>query len=290
VGTVVSEVRGEIGLNKDVIVVKGSMDQITSAIGAGNIKPGIVTETTGSALAVVVTADMFETDGSPALPYQVHALSGKYAILPYAQTAGIVYKWFKENVLTDEKESSDVLDFDALNSLAAAVGAGAEGLVFLPFLAGAHFPENDTLAKGVVYGITLKHNRSHFCRAIMESIGYMLRNILLHVEQSGIEVEEIHSMGGAARSDLWMQIKTDICNIPMVRMEEEETSTLGAAILASLQTHDFSSIEEAVAAMVKRGRRFEPAMKNIEVYDRMFALYTELYQNLKGTYREFNVG
>ena len=290
VGTVVPEVRDQIGLKKDVIVVKGSMDQITSAIGAGNIKPGIVTETTGSALAVVVTADTFETDGSPPLPYQVHALRDKYAILPYAQTAGIVYKWFRENVLTSEHASSDAINFDTLNSLAAMVEAGSEGLVFLPFLAGAHFPENDTFAKGVVYGITLKHNRSHFCRAIMESIGYMLKNILLHVEKFGMKVEEIHSMGGAARSDLWMQIKSDICNIPMVRMEEEETSTLGAAILASLQTQDYNSVEEAVAAMVKRGGGFEPELKNREVYERMFALYRELYQNLKKTYRNFNVG
>jgi len=175
-----------------------------------------------------------------------------------------------------------------LNRLAASIPAGSEGIVFLPFLAGAHFPENDTYAKGVFYGITLKHDRAHFSRAIMESIGYMLRKILDLVKDFGIQVEEIHSMGGAARSDLWLQIKSDICDCPIVRMEEEETSTLGTAIMAAVRVGDYESIEEAVKAMVKKGKRFEPNIENRDVYDQRYALYNELYDNLKGTFRAYS--
>ena len=290
VGKVKSKVADALGLNTNVIVVKGAMDQITSAIGAGNVRPGVVTETTGSALAVVVTMDEVLYDKHVELPYQPHAIPGKYTLLPYAQTSGIVYKWFKDNIVSipDGDEANAGISFDSLNRLAASVPAGSEGMVFLPFLAGAHFPENNTHAKGVFYGITLKHTRAHFCRAIMESIGYMLRRILDPVKDFGIQVEEIHSMGGAARSDLWLQIKADICNCVIIRMKEEETSTLGAAILASVQVGDYSSIDEAIGAMVKKGRRFEPNGANRAVYDRTFELYHELYENLKATFRKYS--
>ena len=276
------EIAEELGIGRDVVVVKGAMDQITSAVGAGNIRPGIVTETTGSALAVVVTVDELRFDRQIQLPYQTHVVDAKYTLLPYAQTSGIVYSWFKDNILNGG------MGFEELNRLAATVPPGSEGIVFLPFLAGAHFPENDTYAKGVFYGITLKHDRAHFSRAIMESIGYLLRRILDPVRDFGIEVEEIHAMGGAARSDLWLQIKSDICDRPIVRMEEEETSTLGAAILASVQVGDYGSIEEAIGVMVKKGRRFEPSGSNRAVYDRGYELYHELYENLRATFRKFS--
>jgi xylulokinase len=292
-GSVVDRVKPslaeELGLSRDVRVVKGAMDQITGAVGAGNIRPGVVTETTGSALAVVVTVEELLFDRKVALPYQPHVIRDKFTLLPYAQTSGIAYKWFRDGFMVNPEMSGEGSEagYEELNRLAASVPAGSEGIVFLPFLAGAHFPENDTYAKGVFYGITLKHNRAHFSRAIMESIGYLLRRILDPVRDFGIEVEEIHSMGGAARSDLWLQIKSDVCNRPIVRMEEEETSTLGAAILASVKAGDYSSIEEAVNAMVKRGRRFEPNGENRAVYERTYELYGELYENLKGTFKKF---
>jgi sugar (pentulose or hexulose) kinase len=284
------EVAEKLGVGPDVVVVKGAMDQITSAVGAGNIRSGIVTETTGSALAVVVTVDELLFDRQVKLPYQPHIIPNKFTLLPYAQTSGIVYKWFKDNILADPERRGDNGGprFEELNRLAASVPAGSEGIVFLPFLAGAHFPENDTYAKGVFYGITLKHDRAHFCRAIMESIGYLLRRILDPVRDFGIGVEEIHSMGGAARSDLWLQIKSDICNCPIVRMEEEETSTLGAAILASVQVGDYGSIEEAIGTMVKKGGRFEPNGANRAIYDRGYELYHAIYENLRETFRKFS--
>jgi xylulokinase len=294
-GSVVEKVKpaltDELGLSRDVLVVKGAMDQITGAVGAGNVRPGVVTETTGSALAVVVTVEELFFEREVVLPYQPHVIPGKYTLLPYAQTSGIAYKWFRDGFASPPGRGDEGSNegYEELNRLAASVSAGSEGIVFLPFLAGAHFPENDTYAKGVFYGITLKHNRAHFSRAIMESIGYLLRRILDPVRDFGIEVEEIHSMGGAARSDLWLQIKSDICNCPIVRMEEEETSTLGAAILASVQAGHYGSIEDAIGAMVKKGRRFEPNGANREVYDRSFELYHELYENLKGTFKKFSV-
>jgi xylulokinase len=94
-------------------------------------------------------------------------------------------------------------------------------------------------------------------------------------------------MGGAARSDLWLQIKADICGLSMVRMKEEETSTLGCALLAAVAVGDYGSVEEAAEAMVSLGRRFVPDRQTKSTYDRLFELYGELYGSLKPVFKKY---
>jgi xylulokinase len=175
-----------------------------------------------------------------------------------------------------------------MNELAASVPPGSEGVVFLPFLAGAGQPENDPDARGVFYGLTLKHGRSHCARAIMESIAYLLRKILEDFRRSGVEMRELRSMGGGARSELWLQIKSDVTGLPLVRMEEEETSTLGAAILAAIACGDHPDLASATAAMVRLGRRFEPRPEAVAVYERSFCLYNDLYEALVPLFRKYS--
>ena len=102
-----------------------------------------------------------------------------------------------------------------------------------------------------------------------------------------IEMEEVRSMGGAARSDLWLQIKADICGLPMVRMLEEETSVLGCAILSAVAVGEYGNIAEAVAAMVKTGQGFAPDRNHRQLYDRCFEQYRELYETLRPLFRKY---
>jgi xylulokinase len=293
VGSVVGRLKAalaeDLGLPREVVVVKGAMDQTMSTIGAGNVAPGVVTETTGTALAIGVTADEVEPIHRHHLAYQPHAVPGRYLILPYAQTSGILYKWFRNTFGAEEVRKAGGAEeaYEELNRLAAEAPAGSGGLVLLPFFAGAYIPENDMNARGVWYGLTLGHDKRHFSRSIMESVGFMLRRILEQIQGAGIPVDEVRCMGGAARSDLWLQIKADICGLPMVRMKEEETSTLGCALLAAVAVGDYGSIGEAAGAMVSLGRRFEPAASRESVYGRLYELYKELYASLKPVFGKY---
>jgi xylulokinase len=284
------DVADELGLSREVVVVKGAMDQTMSTIGAGNVAPGIVTETTGTALAIGVTAVEIGPIHANHLAYQPHGLAGKYLILPYAQTSGILYKWFRNTFGAEEVRKAGGAEeaYEELNVLAAAAPPGSNGLLLLPFFAGAYSPENDMNAKGVWYGLTLGHDKRHFSRSIMESVGFMLRRILEQIRGAGIPIEEVRCMGGAARSDLWLQIKADICGLPMVRMKEEETSTLGCALLAAVALGDYASVDEAAGAMVSLGRRFTPETGNRAVYQRLFELYGELYGSLKPVFKKYS--
>jgi len=289
VGTVKPSLADELGLLRETVVVKGAMDQTLSAVGAGNIHPGVVTETTGTALAIGVTAETVDAIHAKSLAHQPHALPGKFLILPYAQTSGVLYKWFRDVFAGAEVQAAADPEaaYEELNRLAATAPAGCDGLVLLPFFAGAYIPENDMYAKGVWYGITLKHGRGHFARSIQESVGYMLRRILELIRAAGIEMEEVRSMGGAARSDLWLQVKADICGLPMVRMVEEETSVLGCAILCAVAVKDYDNIEEAVGAMVRTGKTFLPDPRHRDLYDRRYQLYRQLYETLKPVFRQY---
>jgi xylulokinase len=111
----------------------------------------------------------------------------------------------------------------------------------------------------------------------MESIAFLLKKILADFIRSGVQINEVRSMGGGARSDLWLQIKADVIGLPLVRMEEEETSTLGAAILAAVRAGDHPDVATAAKAMVRLGQRFDPDGRTIPTYERSFALYNELY-------------
>ncbi|MFZ4615058.1 MAG: xylulokinase [Rectinemataceae bacterium] len=290
VGTLSTAAAAELGLEARTLVVKGAMDQATSAIGAGNIVPGIVTETTGSVMAIGITSAALNFDSPVRLPYQPHLVSGAYLYLPYVQTAGSAYKWWRDSFCQEEiaRAGNPEAAYAQMNTLAASVPAGSEGLVFLPFLAGAGQPENDPDARAVFYGLTLKHGKGHCARAIMESIAFLLRKILEDFRRSGVGMKELRSMGGGARSELWLQIKADVTGLPIVRMEEEETSTLGAAILAAVACGDYPDLAAAIAGMVRFGRRFEPDPKAKAVYDRSFALYNGLYEALAPLFRKYS--
>ena len=290
VGTLTPAAAEELGLVAHTLVVKGAMDQASSAIGAGNIAPGIVTETTGSVMAIGVTSLSFDPNPIVRLPYLPHLLPGSILYLPYVQTAGSAYKWWRDMFCQEEIRATGGLEaaYDAMNAQASGAPAGSEGLVFLPYLAGAGQPENDPDARGVFYGLTLKHGKGHCARAIMESIACMLRKILADFQRSGIPLTEVRSMGGGARSDLWLQIKADVIGVPIVRMAEEETSTLGAAILAAVRVGDFPDVASATASMVRMGTRFLPDASVRAVYDRTFTLYNELYGTLAPVFKRFS--
>ena len=291
VGRIKPEISSALGISREVAVVKGSMDQTMGVVGAGNIKPGIVTEITGSAMAVVTVVDKIEPSGKVPVPYQPHVIPDTYILLPFALTAGMVYKWFREQILKSGAEGTDEGgdDYEKYNRLAAAIKPGSEGLVLLPYLAGASYPENDTYAKGVFYGVTLKHGRAHFVRAIMEAIGYMLKKILTVLVENGVEIKEIRSMGGGARSDTWLQIKSDICNYPIVKMLEEEAPSLGAAVISSVKMGDYATVEDAVKAMVRTGKRFLPNPDSQKAYAVGYELYCELYRSVKPLFQRYRI-
>jgi D-xylulose kinase len=287
VGNITSEVAGETGLGSNTLVSTGAYDQAANALGAGNIESGVVTETTGGSMAVAVTIDRILLDPMRRMPCHQHAVSGKYFLQPWCQTAGAILKWYRDNFGKQEIDKANQIGknpYDLLMAQASKVPSGSDGLILLPHFMGAASPEFNPNAKGVLFGLTLYHGQGHVIRAIVESVAYMLRRNVELLEELGVEVKEVRSTGGAARSQLWNQIKADVLQKPVLTVHTEETAALGAAMLAGLATNTFSSLETAVQSMVSVKSRFSPSKGNQKIYNEQYKKYVKLYSSLEGLF------
>lgn len=295
-GTMVGSLRPEaaaaLGLDAHTAVVLGGMDQSVGAIGAGNYKPGIVSETTGAALTVQATIADPLIDRSEQVPVYAHSVPGLYLFCPVVPTAGMAFKWLRDTFFQDEMaraqaESADA--YDLLTQLAKPIPPGADGLIMLPHLMGAYSPQPNPLARGSFTGFTLTHTRGHFVRALLESVAFLLRQNLEAIERTGVSISEIRSTGGGARSALWKQIKANVCNRPIVTLANEDTALLGDAILAGVATGLFSSIEQGSEAMVAVSSTTHPD-RQAAAYAEPYRRYCELDRQLAGYFRQNYAG
>jgi len=276
VGTLTPPAALETGLRPETIVTTAPIDQIAATVGAGNLDPGMVTECTGAALALCATLDHPMYDPLKRIGLNVHAIPGRYVLMPWVPTAGMVLRWFRDTF-------TEGTDYATLVEEASAVEPGAEGLVMLPHLCGAFGPEPDSHAKGAFLGITFSHGRGHFVRAILESIAFLLRENLEGLESVGLNVSEIRSLGGGARSDLWLQIKAAVCQKEILSLECEEATGLGTAMISFVGNGAYPSLKEACANMVRVGRRVSLPEEDVKRYDDLYRRYQDLNRTLKGT-------
>ncbi len=274
VGHLLPEAAAELGLCSRTSVVVGAMDQLAGAVGAGNVAPGTVTETTGSALAVVATVDDIVLDPARRVPCIPHALRGRYVLLPYAPTAGLMLKWFRDQVLRTD------LGYDALTVQAAAVPPGCDGLVALPHLAGSLCPDNNPSARAAFVGLSLDHTQSHLVRAILESVAFLLKDNINLIRDLGVAVTSVRSMGGGAKSDLWLQMKADVLDLVVEQVAQPETALLGDGLFAGLAVGVWPDAEAAVAQVARTNRRFVPDPARLHAYQQAHKRYREVYARL----------
>jgi xylulokinase len=260
VGTILSEVARELGLPQNVIVTTGAMDQVAMALGAGNITPGRVTETTGTCLAVGMTKEIFPTGNWSPVPVYSHYTSALFFQINVMQTAGIVLKWFRD-------EFCQECTFDQMSDLAATVPPLSKGVMLFPYFQGTSAnPE----ARGSFVGLSLETNRACLIRSILEGVGYMLKESL---ELLSAEPGEIYSLGGGSKSNIWNQIKSDICDCQIRVLDVPEGALLGAAILGALAIGEFEDITKAMEK-IKPGRLFTQS-ENTELYKSGYKQYKE---------------
>lgn len=283
VGPVTSRAATELGLSAKAVVVTGGMDQACGAIGAGNVAPGIATETTGTSLNICATTDSPVFDPKMRIPCQVHCAPGKYLLLPWCPTAGAALRWFRDEFCRAEKELAEKHNrdaYDIMTELAIPTPPGAGGLIMLPHLAGALCPESNPRAKGVFLGIGLDTRKGHLIRAIMESVAFMLRENMEVIAEMGIETDALISLGGAARSDLWNQIKADVTGKRIAVLDNPEAACLGAAILAGHAVGVFPSIEETARRIASTRRTYFPQPANREIYEQAYRKYRDMYRRV----------
>lgn len=283
VGIILPEMAELLGISPKALICTGCLDQAAGAIGVGNIRPGIFSENIGAALAICVPTKTLTYDPKQLMPVHYFAVPNTYMMHTFT-TGGMFLRWFRDGFCQPEKDMEELTEIDAydlLNEEAATVAPGADGLIALPHLQGSMAPDVNLNAKAVFYGATLKHRKPHFIRAIMESLGFIISRNLEAISDMGLEVEQIRTMGGGSKSEIWNQIKADITGKTLnVTYSSQDTACLGAAILAGTATGVFESIDSAVANMVQIRKSYIPDMKNHEMYLKQYRKFNLLFKSL----------
>lgn len=282
VKAVLKSVAQELGVGEGMVVCTGALDQAAGAIGVGNIAPGLFSENTGAALAICASVDEPFIDETQQMPCHYHGIPDLYMAHTFT-TGGMVLKWFRDAFCSLEMllgESTGQDPYYLMDLAAKRIPAGSDGLIMLPHLSGAMAPEANPKAKGVFFGLTMKHTREHFIRAIMEAVGFIVMRNIEAVEAMGIPVKEIRVLGGGSKSKVWNQIKADITGRTIYTTENSDAACLGAAIISGLAVGEFTNIKDAVGSMVVLKDKFEPNMENHAVYQRLYGQYKQLYEDL----------
>jgi xylulokinase len=129
-------------------------------------------------------------------------------------------------------------------------------------------------------GMTPKHQRSHFARAVLEGIAFSIRRVFDTVEESGVAIKEVRVSGGGSKSDFWTQIRADVTGRKFIKMRELETGCLGAAMLAGIGTGVFADIQNATMKTVKPSRVFIPEPSRHQAYEKVFAEFVRASEKL----------
>jgi xylulokinase len=287
-GQVSEKAASETGLAPGTLVVSGGIDQTCAALAVGNIKPGEVSESSGSVLAMVATTEAPLFDTRSHVPCFVHVAPGRYCLLPWMPTAGLTLQWFRlalgqAEVAAAAKAGKN--PYDLICEQAASVPAGSEGLLMIPCLSGNYFPESCPEMRGVYAGIGLDHGKPHMARALLEGVAYVIRQYAGMLRGAGAKVNRMLCLGGGSRSPVWSQIKADICNVPIVTFACEEAAALGAGILAAVGCGLYASVDQAEPMYALPAHVYEPRAENTATYDEGFRRFQRLCALMSSYFR-----
>jgi xylulokinase len=267
-----------LGLVAGTPVAAGGADQACQALGSGLIDPGLASCTVGSGgqLLTPLAAPLYEP--SLRLHTFCHALPGRWYAMGATLAAGLALSWFREHFSPGEDT------VEQLAQEAAAVPAGAEGLLFLPYLAGERTPHFDAGARGAFVGLTLSHGRGHVVRAIMEGVAFALRDSLELLRAIGPGPAQIVTAGGGGSRQPWQGILASALGLPVMTAAGAERTAVGAALLAGLAVGVYADAAEARARAVRYEPPVEPQPSAAARYEQLYAAYRALYPALKGTF------
>ncbi len=264
-GDMLPEISEFLGIEKGTRINVGTLDHFTGMIGTGNIKPGGITLSTGTVMALAtMCGDSVPKNTGIAVHYGFKP--DTYILLPVAESGGVSLEWFHRTCAAD----INYKDLDA-----GAVKRRGNGLIFLPYLVGTNAPEFDSDASGVFWGLRQEHDVYDMALAVMEGVSFVLRKNCDHMADKGVCPTDIIATGGGSKSAVWCQLQADITGLPVRIPEEREAACLGAAMIAAVSSGRFSDFEAAAKVCVNFVHEYTPAPSEYieKQYKRFGALY-----------------
>ena len=280
-GTLTKDAAKKLGLTTDCKVVGGAGDCAAGAVGNGVVRKGILSTSIGTSGVMFVHSDEPQYDATGRLHTFCHAVNGKWHMMGVNLTSGGSLQWWVDSVLQGLTGITPKDRYAAATGEAAAIAAGSNGLLFLPYLNGERTPHADPNARGSFVGMNLTHTRGHMTRSVMEGITYALRDSLDIIQSLDVPVRQIRASGGGSKNPMWRQMQADVFGKKITTLEVEQGPAFGVALLAAVGDGAYRSIESACKATIKVADETQINRLAAKQYNQLFPIYRDLYGQLK---------
>jgi xylulokinase len=292
IGKLRREVAEALGLASEVKVVAGAIDNTAAAIGAGAVEDYLPHLYIGTSSWIAAHVPYKKTDIVSNMASIPCAVPGRYLLTALQATAGGNLAYLRDNILYHKDEllqEAEVPDiFKVLDQIAQRVPAGANGVIYTPWIWGERAPVEDRTLRAGLYNLSLHNTRADVIRAFLEGIAFNTRWLLAPVEKfMKRKVNTIHIAGGGAQSDVWCQIFADVMNVEIKQVQDPlYANARGAAWIGSAGLGEIKF--EDVSSLVQFKRTYQPQSHNRALYDDKFEIFKQIYKQMKGIYRRLN--
>ena len=278
-GCITPEAAEKTGLSVNTKVTVGSGDSAAETISCGITAPGAMMLQLGS------TMYMYYCSNKYLVSEKIHGghfvVPDTYKVSAGTNAAGLLTQFIRDSLFEDLKEAEargGANAYAAMANAAELIGAGSNGLLMLPYIAGERDPIQDPKALGMLLGLKLGHKREHIYHAALEAVAFSARQIIGAIEEHGLAVEKIFVSGGGTKNSLWMQIMADVLGKRLYTCAEGGGAAFGDGLLAMLCAGAIPGYE-SVESFVHVDRVYEPDDLKNEKYNRLFPLYNRLYES-----------
>ncbi len=287
-GTLTEEAANRTGLDANTQIVSISHDQISAAVGAGVFSSDTAVDGAGTVQCITPIYDEIPdmsvmTQGNFAVvPYVV---PGKYVCYAFSYSGGALMQWCTQTLAKKEKSEAKQIGLSVNEILekeyADTHGEEPSGLLVMPHFAGAATPYMDTGSKGVILGLTTDTSVAEIYRGCMEGVVYEMVLNCEYLKPSGVRFSKLQATGGGAHSKVWMQMKADMLNLPIVALETVDAGTVGSAMLTGIAVGLFEDLPHAASVMVKSVATYEPRQGLHEKYMAQYEKYKKIYSAVR---------
>jgi sugar (pentulose or hexulose) kinase len=286
-GRISKEASLYLGLPQGLPIYAAGPDKAAETLGTGCLTNDVANLSYGTSVSMTIPSKKY-IEPEPFLPGYPSSLPNLYNIEVHINRGYWMISWFRDNFAHKETAEAMIDKMaveEKLNEQMMKIPPGSEGLVLSPYWGpGLRRPE----AKGAIIGWSDVHTKVHLYRAIVEGVAFGIQEGFIGMQKRmKHRVKEIRVSGGGSKSDAICQITADIFNLPVSRVQTNETSSLGTAIAAFLASKDFNSPEEAVASMVRVKHTFTPNQEAGKRYAYLYKkVYAKIYPKLINLYRD----
>ena len=271
-GSVAGTIKKELGVGSGIQIIPVSHDQVSVALGCGLSKEGEAVDGCGTCECIIpfvkrkANISVFYRNGFGLVPYAPYEA---YLSYPLIFSGGALVEWFM-NAFGEGKENPYAYFEEHIAT------DQPTSLILVPHFLGSGTPFMNSKGRGFIYGLDVSTDVFDLYKAALEGIAYEMRLNLEVLHEAGVDVKKLLACGGGAKNEKWLQIKADVLGLPITKMENNDSGTVGSAIVVGKSIGEFASLEEGVGKLVKQGKTFYPREEIHKAYSKNYERYKRL--------------